>query len=488
VHRHEPPVSNDPVLVLHVDKEREFVVVSKPGSLPVHAAGRYFQHTLLEILKRDHGINAYAVNRLDRLTSGLMILALSGPASRDLAEEFKEGKVGKEYIARVRGKFPEEQITVDQPLLTVDRQMGLVIVAPQGKESQTVFTRMSYDAERDQSVVHCRPLTGRTHQIRVHLQWLGYPIANDPLYAQSAVWGLNCGKGGVDLAEQNDVEGESHQLQAIKARVAEGAGKTGPRRRQPPPRRGGSPPPIPDDSARMAGIEAAPEEAPTRPLQTATAATAPELANIDVTSPIRLSEQARGVIASLRRQRDAAEDWVKWKEVVWATKKVQDEFEKRAVEGEGEKAGEKDASVNASDSDADADANKKDGKKDRRQSIPHPRVNHGHKRVKAVERQILADHECPLPAPAHVPEGFCTQCFVPVPDDPDPETLFIYLHARRYTTEKLGTWETPLPRWAGEEWDGDWRGWDGEPPVGAAGKAPEAGEVVDVQKLVAATA
>lgn len=59
VHRHEPPVSNDPVLVLHVDKEREFIVISKPGSLAVHAAGRYFKHTLLEILKSDHGIKAY---------------------------------------------------------------------------------------------------------------------------------------------------------------------------------------------------------------------------------------------------------------------------------------------------------------------------------------------------------------------------------------------------------------------------------------------
>jgi 23S rRNA-/tRNA-specific pseudouridylate synthase len=65
-----------------------------------------------------------------------MILALSGPASRDLAEEFKDGKVGKEYIARVRGCFPAEEVLVDQPLLTVDRQMGLVIVAPQGKVSR----------------------------------------------------------------------------------------------------------------------------------------------------------------------------------------------------------------------------------------------------------------------------------------------------------------------------------------------------------------
>lgn len=62
-----------------------------------------------------------------------MILALSGPASHHLALEFRDGKVQKEYIARVRGCFPEEEVVVDQPLLTVDRQMGLVIVAPEGK-------------------------------------------------------------------------------------------------------------------------------------------------------------------------------------------------------------------------------------------------------------------------------------------------------------------------------------------------------------------
>lgn len=59
VHRHEPPVTNDPVLVLHVDKEKQFCVISKPGSMPVHAAGRYFKHTLLEVLKADHGIHGY---------------------------------------------------------------------------------------------------------------------------------------------------------------------------------------------------------------------------------------------------------------------------------------------------------------------------------------------------------------------------------------------------------------------------------------------
>jgi 23S rRNA-/tRNA-specific pseudouridylate synthase len=103
-----------------------------------------------------------------------MIMGLTGKASGKLAEEFREGTVKKQYVARVKGRFPEYvqlmswcerlvaswhisgEILVNQPLISVDRQMGLVIVAPEGKPAETVFTRMSYDAERDQSVVHCK--------------------------------------------------------------------------------------------------------------------------------------------------------------------------------------------------------------------------------------------------------------------------------------------------------------------------------------------
>lgn len=77
----------------------------------------------------------------------------------------------------------------------------------------------------------------------------------------------------------------------------------------------------------------------------------------------------------------------------------------------------------------------------------------------ALPDALPDDHASPLRRPGFVPEGFCETCFVPVANDPDPETLFIYLHALRYTTEALGIWETPLPKWAGERWDGDWRGW-----------------------------
>jgi len=74
-----------------------------------------------------------AVNRLDRLTSGLMIIGLSSSCAHTLSQEFVQGGVKKEYIARCSGEFPAEEVVIDQPLLTVDRQMGLNIVHPQGK-------------------------------------------------------------------------------------------------------------------------------------------------------------------------------------------------------------------------------------------------------------------------------------------------------------------------------------------------------------------
>ena len=86
-----------------------------------------------------------AVNRLDRLTSGLMIIPLSPVLAGKLSKEFAGGQVKKEYIARCKGKFPEGEVTCEEPLLTVDRQMGLNIVHPEGKvrtEALSVFIEL----------------------------------------------------------------------------------------------------------------------------------------------------------------------------------------------------------------------------------------------------------------------------------------------------------------------------------------------------------
>ena len=93
----------------------------------------------------------------------------------------------KEYLARVLGEFPlgnedaDGEILVDQPIACIERSRGVHAVrAEGGKDAQTAFRRISYNGHT--SVVRCRPRTGRTHQIRVHLQWLGFPIANDRSY------------------------------------------------------------------------------------------------------------------------------------------------------------------------------------------------------------------------------------------------------------------------------------------------------------------
>ena len=96
------------------------------------------------------------------------------------------------------------EIIVDQPLKTIEHKIGLHAVAPDGKESKTLFRRLSYNGRT--SAVYCRPFTGRTHQIRVHLQWLGFPIANDPLYSYEAAWGPSLGKGGCTAAELDEVK------------------------------------------------------------------------------------------------------------------------------------------------------------------------------------------------------------------------------------------------------------------------------------------
>lgn len=200
-HRHEPPVVTGMINIVARDEARGLVVVEKPGSMPVHPTGRYNFNTLLEILKHAHGLEkVHTANRLDRLTSGVMVCATTLEASRFLGALFAtEGAVQKEYLARVSGCFPEEEVVCEEPLLTIDRQLGLNVVHPDGRSARTIFKRLSYHARTDTSVLHCRPITGRSHQIRVHLQFLGYPISNDPIYS-SQVWGHQGGpqsaKGG----------------------------------------------------------------------------------------------------------------------------------------------------------------------------------------------------------------------------------------------------------------------------------------------------
>ncbi|XP_068107773.1 pseudouridylate synthase RPUSD2 [Hyperolius riggenbachi] len=192
VHRHEPPVTAQPLKI--IAENDEIVAVDKPASLPVHPCGRFRHNTVLFILGKEHNLKElHTIHRLDRMTSGVLMFAKTLEVSKKMSEQVRGRQVEKEYVCRVRGEFPAETITCEEPILIVSYKIGVCRVDPKGKSSKTVFQRLSYNGKS--SVVKCFPYTGRTHQIRVHLQYLGHAIINDPIY-NSGAWGPNRGKKG----------------------------------------------------------------------------------------------------------------------------------------------------------------------------------------------------------------------------------------------------------------------------------------------------
>ncbi|GES90577.1 RNA pseudouridylate synthase domain-containing protein 2 [Rhizophagus clarus] len=201
IHRHEPPITADSIKLISM--ENDLIVIDKPGSVPVHPSGRYRHNTVLHILQKEFGFsNLYTLNRLDRLTSGIMFLSTNKEKAQEFEQLMQERKIRKEYLCRVIGEFPTDDVRCDKPIMTVSHKLGLNVVHPKGKPCTTIFRRESYNGRT--SVVRCEPITGRTHQIRVHLQYLGYVIANDPLYNHN-VWGQQKGKGGIDEASTKSV-------------------------------------------------------------------------------------------------------------------------------------------------------------------------------------------------------------------------------------------------------------------------------------------
>lgn len=132
-------------------------------------------------------------HRLDRLTSGCVILARNSEAASRISEFIRQdGAIQKEYVAMTHGVFPVVEggdgfIEVDKPIAVFEKDSGVCVVDEvNGKPSFSAFQVLWSDVERNISVVKCFPRTGRTHQLRVHLQYLGHPIVGDPLYGLQA--------------------------------------------------------------------------------------------------------------------------------------------------------------------------------------------------------------------------------------------------------------------------------------------------------------
>lgn len=192
LHRHEPPVMAWDVSILQ--EEEDVLTVCKPASVPVHPCGQYRKNTVVGILEAEHGLAPlFPIHRLDRLVSGLLILARNASKADSFRQQIEAGLVKKQYIAKVVGVFPEGEQVVGvnvnydarEGRSTVEVGDGSTDRKLKGKAACTKFRKISSDG--DYSIVQCEPLTGRTHQIRVHLQHTGHPIANDMLYLTESV-------------------------------------------------------------------------------------------------------------------------------------------------------------------------------------------------------------------------------------------------------------------------------------------------------------
>lgn len=170
--------------VLYEDKR--LLVIDKPPGVAVHG-GSGISHGVIELLRaaRPDLADLSLVHRLDRETSGCLVIAKKRSALRALHEKFREGIVEKNYLALVVGDWQLGEQVIDAPLLVTHRQGGErhVIVSPEGKPAET-RVRLSRTYGRF-SLLSCSPRTGRTHQIRVHLQHAGFPIAGDERYGDA---------------------------------------------------------------------------------------------------------------------------------------------------------------------------------------------------------------------------------------------------------------------------------------------------------------
>ncbi|CAL1290991.1 unnamed protein product [Larinioides sclopetarius] len=192
VHRHELPVLAASIKVIF--ENDDLLVIDKPPSIPVHPCGLYRYNSAVFILEQEgNWKDLHTIHRLDRLTSGVLIFAKNVQSSREIHENFHMRDITKEYICRVDGEFPDGVVMCNKPIKHFYNKVGVALVHPMGKISITEFQKLSYNGKS--SVVKCKLYTGRTHQIRAHLQYLGYPIVNDSLY-NSYIFGPEKGRHG----------------------------------------------------------------------------------------------------------------------------------------------------------------------------------------------------------------------------------------------------------------------------------------------------
>jgi 23S rRNA pseudouridine1911/1915/1917 synthase len=181
-----------PLDVVYADKD--IIIINKPAGLTVHPAPGHTGHTLVNALLSRYPEIAHTgepdrpgiVHRLDKDTSGLMLIARNNEAYRNLINQFKSHTINKSYLVLVKGKLETKYGIIEAPIGRDPENRQRMAVVEEGKEAKTTFRiKEYYDSY---TLLDIKLDTGRTHQIRVHMAAIGYPVVGDTVYGVKSIY------------------------------------------------------------------------------------------------------------------------------------------------------------------------------------------------------------------------------------------------------------------------------------------------------------
>jgi len=179
-----------------------FALYDKPSGLMVHPKNRKSDYTLIDEIRYRFGPEANIAHRLDKETSGLILVTKNRESERSIKILFQEREMKKGYLALVRGSFKGREL-IDLPIHK-NRNFSTiklkVSIDPRGKPAQTLVEEVENLGEM--TLVRALPLTGRQHQIRAHLSHIGHPIVGDPIYGSSSEIAASYLNGELSLQER----------------------------------------------------------------------------------------------------------------------------------------------------------------------------------------------------------------------------------------------------------------------------------------------
>jgi 23S rRNA pseudouridine1911/1915/1917 synthase len=188
------PLSPEAIPLSIIYEDKDLLVIDKPAGITVHPAPGHYSHTLVnailsylpELPDSDDFLRPGIVHRLDKDTSGVMLVAKTNFAQANLIRQFKAHNVLKIYLVLVKGHLTPEKGIIEAPIGRDPSHRKRMAVVTEGREAHTRYQVIRYTANH--TLLEVKPETGRTHQIRVHLSAIGYPVVGDTTYGVKSAY------------------------------------------------------------------------------------------------------------------------------------------------------------------------------------------------------------------------------------------------------------------------------------------------------------